>query len=57
MFIQKLWEYIFKNRDDDENLNIYLDRSLAEPGTIYPAPQSIDDLKDLLVPKNGIPRG
>lgn len=49
---QELREYILKNREDDEALHVYLDRALAEPGTIYPAPQSIDDLKDFPLPKN-----
>jgi hypothetical protein len=47
-----LREYILKNRDDDEALHVYLDRALAQPGTIYPAPQSIDDLKNFPLPKN-----
>jgi hypothetical protein len=52
---QELREYILKNRDDNEALHIYLDRALAEPGTIYPAPQSIDDLKNFPLPKNSAP--
>ena len=49
---QELREYILKNRDDDEALHVYLDRALAQPGTIYPVPQSIDDLKNFPLPKN-----
>ncbi|MFM1842337.1 MAG: hypothetical protein RLZZ490_1073 [Cyanobacteriota bacterium] len=52
---QELREYILKNRDDDEALHVYLDRALAEPGTIYPAPQSIDDLKNFPLSKNSTP--
>jgi hypothetical protein len=43
---QELRAYIFQNRDDDEAFHVYMDRALAEPGEIYPAPQTIDDLKD-----------
>lgn len=49
---QELREYILKNRDDDEAFHVYMDRALAQPGTIYPAPQSIDDLKNFPLPKN-----
>ncbi len=43
---QELRTYILQNRDDDEAFQVYMDRALAEPGEIYPAPQTIDDLKD-----------
>ncbi|MFM7578358.1 MAG: DUF6887 family protein [Microcystaceae cyanobacterium] len=38
--------YVLRQRDDDEAFQVYMDRALAEPGEIYPAPQTIDDLKD-----------
>ncbi|MEB3191198.1 MAG: hypothetical protein VKL42_12730 [Snowella sp.] len=43
---QELRTYILQNRDDDEAFQVYMDRALAEPGEIYPAPQTIDALKD-----------
>ena len=43
---QELRTYILQNRDDNEAFQVYMDRALAEPGEIYPAPQTIDDLKD-----------
>lgn len=43
---QQLRAYILEHREDQEALHIYLDRVMAEPGEIYPAPQTIDDLKD-----------
>ncbi len=43
---RELRKYILKNRDDEEAFDVYLDRALVQPGTIYPALQSIDDLKD-----------
>jgi len=43
---QELRAYVLQNRDDDEAFQVYMDRALAEPGEIYPAPQTIDDLKD-----------
>ena len=43
---QELRTYILQNRDDDEAFRVYMDRALAEPGEVYPAPQTIDDLKD-----------
>lgn len=43
---KELRAYILEHRDDDEAFRIYIDRITAEPATeIYPAPQSIDDLK------------
>jgi hypothetical protein len=52
MDFKSLRTYVIEHQDDDEALHIYLDRALAEPGTIYPAPQSIEDLKDFPLPKN-----
>jgi hypothetical protein len=43
-----------QNRDDDEAFQVYMDRALAEPGEIYPAPQTIDDLKDFPFLKRGV---
>ena len=41
-----LLAYMLEHRDDDEAFHIYMDKVHAEPPTeIYPAPQSIDDLK------------
>ena len=43
---KELLAYILQHRDDDEAFHIYMDKVHAEPPTeIYPAPQSIDDLK------------
>ncbi|WP_009632112.1 DUF6887 family protein [Synechocystis sp. PCC 7509] len=43
---KELREYILKNREDDEAFYSYMDKIHAEPPTeVYPAPQSIDDLK------------
>ena len=42
----ELRSYILEPRDDEHAFRIYMDRITAEPPTeIYPAPQSIDDLK------------
>ena len=42
---KELLAYILKHRDDDA-FHVYMDKVHAEPPTeIYPAPQSIDDLK------------
>jgi len=51
---QELRTYILQNRDDDEAFQVYMDRALAEPGEIYPAPQTIDDLKDFPFLKRGV---
>ena len=51
---QELRTYILQNRDDDEAFQVYMDRALAEPGEIYPAPQTIDDLKDFPFLKMGV---
>ncbi len=41
-----LLAYMFAHREDDEAFRIYMDKVHAEPPTeVYPAPQSIDDLK------------
>ena len=42
---QELRTYILDHRDDEEAFQVYMDKVTAEPGEIYPAPQSIDDLK------------
>ena len=43
---KELLAYILEHRGDDEAFHIYMDKVHAEPPTeIYPAPQSIDDLK------------
>jgi hypothetical protein len=55
MDFRSLRTYVIEHHDDQEALHIYLDRALAKPGTIYPAPQSIDDLKDFPLPKNDSP--
>jgi len=51
---QELRTYILQNRDDNEAFQVYMDRALAEPGEIYPAPQTIDDLKDFPFLKRGV---
>ena len=51
---QELRTYILQNRDDDEAFQVYMDRALAKPGEIYPAPQTIDDLKDFPFLKRGV---
>jgi hypothetical protein len=51
---QELRAYVLQNRDDDEAFHVYMDRALAEPGEIYPAPQTIDDLKDFPFLKRGV---
>ncbi len=38
--------YILEHREDEEAFLIYMDKVTAEPGEIYPAPQSIDDLRN-----------
>ena len=42
---QELRTYIFDHRDEEEAFQVYIDKVTAKPGEIYPAPQSIDDLK------------
>lgn len=36
--------YILEHREDEEAFQVYLDRVTAEPGEVYPAPKSIEDL-------------
>jgi len=44
---KELLAYILKSREDDEAFRAYMDKVHAEPPTeLYPAPQSIDDLKN-----------
>ena len=43
---KELRTYILEHREDDEAFYAYMDKVNAEPATeIYPAPQSLDDLK------------
>lgn len=43
---KQLRAYILEHRDDEQAFRVYMDRITAEPPTeVYPAPQSIDDLK------------
>ena len=43
---KELLAYMLAHREDDEAFRIYMDKVHAEPPTeVYPAPQSIDDLK------------
>lgn len=51
---QELRTYILEHREDEEAFQLYLDRAMAEPGEIYPAPQTIEDLSNFpqLFPKN-----
>ena len=37
--------YILENREDEEAFHVYMDRALAKPGELHPAPKSLDDLK------------
>ncbi len=43
---QQLRAYLLEHREDEEAFQLYLDRAMAEPGEIYPAPQTIEDLND-----------
>ncbi|WP_245915867.1 DUF6887 family protein [Merismopedia glauca] len=43
---EELRGYITKHREDEKAFQIYLDRAIAEPGEVYPAPQTIDDLSN-----------
>jgi hypothetical protein len=56
---QELRTYILEHREDDEAFQLYLDRAMAEPGEIYPAPQTIEDLSNFpqLSPKSRQNRG
>jgi hypothetical protein len=51
---EELRSYILEHREDESAFQIYLDRVTAEPGEIYPAPHSIEDLSHFpeLVAKN-----
>lgn len=43
---KELLRYILEHRDDDDAFYAFMDKTHAEPPTeVYPAPQSIDDLK------------
>ena len=43
---RELLAYMLDHRDDDQAFHVFMDKVHAEPPTeIYPAPQSIDDLK------------
>ncbi|MCC5629842.1 hypothetical protein LC613_18055 [Nostoc sphaeroides CHAB 2801] len=42
----QLRQYIFEHREDDQAFQTYLDRFTSEDAVIFPAPQSIDDLKN-----------
>jgi hypothetical protein len=50
---QELRAYILKHREDEEAFQLYLDQVMAEPGEIYPAPQTLEDLSHFpqLLPK------
>ncbi|MDJ0846644.1 MAG: hypothetical protein QNJ08_20705 [Crocosphaera sp.] len=41
---QELRAYILKNREDEQAFQVYLDRVMAQPGEIYPAPKTLEDL-------------
>ncbi|MGK7961124.1 DUF6887 family protein [Crocosphaera sp.] len=41
---QELRNYMLKHRDDEEAFQVYLDRVMAQPGEIYPAPKTIEDV-------------
>jgi hypothetical protein len=43
---KELRAYILEHREDEEAFQVYMDKVTGEPGEIYPAPQSIDDLKN-----------
>jgi hypothetical protein len=51
---EELRAYILEHREDERAFQVYLDRVTAEPGEIYPAPKSIEDLSHFpdLVTKN-----
>ncbi len=44
---KELREYILEHREDESAFRVYVDRITAEAinSEVYPAPQSIDDLK------------
>ena len=41
---QELRAYMLKNREDEEAFQVYIDRVMKQPGEIYPAPKTIEDL-------------
>lgn len=41
---QELRAYMLKNREDEQAFQVYLDRVMAQPGEIYPAPKTLEDL-------------
>ena len=43
---QELRAYMLKNREDEEAFQVYLDRVMEQPGEIYPAPKTIEDLEN-----------
>ncbi len=43
---QELRAYMLKNREDEEAFQVYLDRVMAQPGEIHPAPKTIEDLEN-----------
>lgn len=43
---QELRAYMLEHREDEEAFQVYLDQVMAEPGEIYPAPQTIEDLSN-----------
>jgi hypothetical protein len=51
---EELRIYLLEHREDERAFQIYLDRVTAEPGEIYPAPRSLEDLNHFpeLVAKN-----
>ncbi|MEH1933167.1 MAG: hypothetical protein V7L14_05460 [Nostoc sp.] len=42
----ELRQYILDHRDDEEALQIYVDRFQSTNNKIFPAPQTIDDLEN-----------
>ena len=50
---QELRTYILEHREDEEAFQLYIDQVMAEPGEIYPAPKTIEDLNNFpqLLPK------
>lgn len=41
----ELRKYIVEHREDEEAFQVYMDKVMTEPGEVYPAPQSIEDLQ------------
>lgn len=42
----ELRQYILENREDEEALQIYVDRFQSPNNKIFPAPQTIEDLEN-----------